>query len=291
MRRQCRQHARQLGLGEAAPAQEEVLHRAVAPLVEQHAARGQAVAAGTARLLVVGVQAGRHLVMHDEAQVGLVDAHAEGVGGDHHAGAALHEGVLCGMALGRAQLAVVQADGEALSGQRGVHLLGGAHGGGVDDAGLLATPQHILQGLQLVVGLGQGQHGVVQVAAPDAGIDGAAAADVQQPRDFRGGLGRRGGGQCQHRRLAERAQRRPDLQEGRPKVMAPFDDAVGLVHRHRRDAAAAHQRPGSAMAAPGPSDTRQARHASAVRRGCASHMSRHICIGRSPPWTQCCAAL
>ena len=43
---------------------------------------GLAVAAGAAGLLVVGLDALRQIEMRDEAHVGLVDAHAEGDGGD-----------------------------------------------------------------------------------------------------------------------------------------------------------------------------------------------------------------
>ena len=46
--------------------------------------RRQAVAAGAAGLLVVALDALRQVEMRDEAHVGLVDAHAEGDGGDHH---------------------------------------------------------------------------------------------------------------------------------------------------------------------------------------------------------------
>ena len=45
------------------------------------------------RLLVVGFQAAGQIVMHDEADVGLVDAHAEGVGGRDDFVAAAHEGL------------------------------------------------------------------------------------------------------------------------------------------------------------------------------------------------------
>ena len=91
------QRAVQVGdvvLGRIAAGEEELLHRLVAVQEEQRAVGRLAVAAGAARLLVVGVEPGRHLVVQDEADVGLVDAEAEGVGGDHHARAAAHEGVL-----------------------------------------------------------------------------------------------------------------------------------------------------------------------------------------------------
>ena len=45
--------------------------------------------------------------MADEADVGAVDAHAEGIGGDHDIGAAGHEAFLCGTAVAIGEAAVV----------------------------------------------------------------------------------------------------------------------------------------------------------------------------------------
>ncbi len=53
----------------------------VAGAEEQHAFAGQAVAAGAAGFLVVALDVFGQIVMDDEADVGLVDAHAEGDGG------------------------------------------------------------------------------------------------------------------------------------------------------------------------------------------------------------------
>ena len=72
-------------LGRIAAGEEELLDRLVAVQEEQGAVGDLAVAAGAARLLVVGVETGGHLVVDDEARVGLVDAEAEGIGRDHHA--------------------------------------------------------------------------------------------------------------------------------------------------------------------------------------------------------------
>ena len=88
--------------------------------IEQHAVRRLAVAAGAAGLLVVGLERAREVVVDDEAQVGLVDAEAEGVGRDHQLGAAglaAHERVLHARALGRGQPAVIDADVDALVAQ------------------------------------------------------------------------------------------------------------------------------------------------------------------------------
>ena len=59
------------------------LHHVLQPVGHPGIGR-QAVAAGAAGLLVVALDALRQVEMRDEAHVGLVDAHAEGDGGDHH---------------------------------------------------------------------------------------------------------------------------------------------------------------------------------------------------------------
>ena len=64
---------------------EEELGRGHIPLaIEEDALRRLPIPAGPAGLLVVGLQALGHVVVDDKTHVGLVDAHAEGVGGHHH---------------------------------------------------------------------------------------------------------------------------------------------------------------------------------------------------------------
>jgi hypothetical protein len=94
--------------------QEELLHPLVVLQEQQRAVGILAVAAGAAGFLVIGFQVGGNLQVDHEAGVRLVDAHAEGVGRDHHAPLVVHEQVLVGLALGGRQLAVVDGDGFAL---------------------------------------------------------------------------------------------------------------------------------------------------------------------------------
>ncbi len=74
--------AGELGGGGVVALEEEVVHLAVGEGVEEDGAGGQAVAAGAADLLVVGLDGGGEGGVDDGADVGLVDAHAEGDGGD-----------------------------------------------------------------------------------------------------------------------------------------------------------------------------------------------------------------
>ena len=70
---------------------------AIAGIEEQDAARKRAVASGAPRLLVVGLRRGWHGPVHHQADVRLVDAHAEGAGGHddlHPVGQEVHQRLL-----------------------------------------------------------------------------------------------------------------------------------------------------------------------------------------------------
>ncbi len=78
---------------------EEFLNPEIARRVIQNAIGGAAIASGAARFLVIGFHAARQVVMQHEADVGLVDAHAEGVGGHDDRAWLVHEALLAGFAL------------------------------------------------------------------------------------------------------------------------------------------------------------------------------------------------
>ena len=81
-----------------------------------------AVAAGTSRFLEIGFEGVGRIEVHDEANVGLVDAHAEGIGGDHHAGAVgLPRFLACVLVFGgQSRMIVERGDAGALEGEGGV---------------------------------------------------------------------------------------------------------------------------------------------------------------------------
>ena len=62
--------------------------------VKGYAAPLAAVASRAACLLVVAFEAARHVVVHNEAHVGLVDSHSEGDRRDNHVDLFVQKGVL-----------------------------------------------------------------------------------------------------------------------------------------------------------------------------------------------------
>ena len=202
--------------------------------VQEDAVRRLAVPPGPARLLVVGLQAFGHVVVDHVADVGLVDAHAEGVGGHHHGFAVELEVVLIPLALLRLQPRVVAGGGHPSGLQRLAHLLHPAAGGAVDDAAAAGPLLHQLQqGGQLAPGVLHVKKEVGPVKAgdlPHRVPQGQQLDDVLLDRS--GGGGGKGG----HRGAAgQPLQKGGDPQIAGAEVLPPLGDAVGLVHRHQRD--------------------------------------------------------
>ena len=98
----------------------------VAGGVEQQAFRLGPVSPGAPRLLVVVLQAEGQVVVDHVAHVGLVDAHAKGVGRHHHAGAVIEEVVLVAVALLGREPGVVARGEKPLLAQLVADLLDGA---------------------------------------------------------------------------------------------------------------------------------------------------------------------
>jgi hypothetical protein len=216
-------------LGRIAAGQEELLHRLVAAQEQQRADRALAVAAGAARLLVVGLQSGRHLVVQHEADVRLVDAQPERIGRHHHPVLAAHERFLRRVPLGRRQSAVVQAHGFTARRQRLVDLLRRLDRGGVDQAGSFAGLDQGHGPQQLV---GFARHlldAQVEVGPVRTGVDDAVRGDAQLLADVAGDVVGGRGRQRQHRRPTQALARRSDLQERGAEVVAPLRDAMRLV--------------------------------------------------------------
>ena len=126
--------AGEVGGGRVVAVEEEVVHLAVGEAVEQDGAGGQAVAAGAADLLVEGFDGCGQGGVDDGADIGFVDAHAEGDGGDDDFELAGLEAALDALADGGFEAGVVGGGREVMV-EFGGEFFGGLAGGGVDDGG------------------------------------------------------------------------------------------------------------------------------------------------------------
>ena len=106
----------------------------VACAVKRERVRGQAVAAGAANFLIVGFDRRRHVGVKDEADVRLVDAHAERDGRADNAIVLAQEGVLIAGAHGMIEPGVVGQRTPAGAGEFRGELFRPASRRAVDDA-------------------------------------------------------------------------------------------------------------------------------------------------------------
>ena len=166
--------------------------------------------------------------MDDEADVGLVDAHTEGVGADHNAGLPCLPGSLTGAAHPRLEPGVIEGSADALRLQERCGFLTAAAAAHVHDA----TPLHPVADVQELAALVfRFADDIAEVRTLEAGLEEVALAEAQLVhnvlRNLRGG----GGGKGYHggvNGFTETA----DLEIVRAEVIAPLRDAVGLVDHY-----------------------------------------------------------
>ena len=211
---------------------DEELRRAdVLPVVEQDAVRRFAVAPGAARLLIIAFHVLRHIIMTYKGHVGLVDAHAEGVGRDHDGLAVIEEIVLIGEAFLGVESGVVARGRQAAAQQHIAHLFDRLARRAVDDAAFVA-PLHEVgeQGGGLGGRLFDRE---VQIGAVEAGRDDERLFQAERTDNIVADLGGRGRGKGGHERaLGQGGEKVEDFQVARTEILSPLRNAVRLVHRH-----------------------------------------------------------
>ena len=219
---------------------EELLDVTVALAEEHDAARGVAVAPGPAGLLVVRLDAARAVVVDHRPHVGLVHAHAEGVGGDGDPRPAAHEGPLGLLAGLGIQSAVVDHERHAGLVQQGPDVLDGLLGGDVDDPrpralriGQADLHEQLLEDLALLALVAAADDLVGEVRPVEPGDHRERVGQGEFPADVAPHLGGGGGGEGQGRRPAEAVAGLLQPAVVGPEVVPPLADAVGLVHREQ----------------------------------------------------------
>ena len=187
----------------------------------------QAIPAGPAGFLVVGLQAFGQVDVGDEAHIGFVDAHAKGDRG-HHDHAAIAPKTVEGVAaLLGAEAGVIGHRIEASGAQVGGKAIHPAAGAGIDDAGLAAPIRQ--KGQQLAAGLVLVAQQIADVGPIETGQKHPALLQPQALADLLAGAGVGGGGEGEAGDRCEALGQHRQLQVFRPEIMAPLRNAMGLV--------------------------------------------------------------
>ena len=210
---------------------------AVAAGIEQDAAGGQSVAACSAGFLVVAFDVLGEVGVDDEADVGLVDAHAKGDGGDDDLCLAEDEGVLVLFADLVGEAGVVGEGLDVLLFEFFGDLFAAGAGLAVDDAFVVGVALEVVEELFDDFGFGSDVVGEVfsfEAAAVQGGVSQGKLAD-----DVFGDAGGGGGGERHDGDVGEAAVHAgADLSEHAvlgPEVVAPLADAVCFVDGEARD--------------------------------------------------------
>ncbi len=202
--------------------------------------RRQAVAPGTARLLVVALDGLGQVEVRHEPHVGLVDAHAERDGRDHDHAVLPQEGGLVGRAHLGGQARVVRQGADALLGELLRGPLDRRARQAVHDPGvaLVLGAQQVQQLLERAV---LGGHPVGDVGPVEARHEVPRLDQAQALRDLLAGVlgGRRGQRDARHPGPA--FGQRAEAQVVGPEVVPPLGHAVRLVDGEQRDRALVEQ--------------------------------------------------
>ena len=192
------------------------------PEQERHP-RGLAVATRAADLLVVGLDAARHVVVDHRADVVFVDAHAEGVRGGDHRHLAPHETVLGGLPFRQFQARVVGPR----PGDRGRRLVDVLSRGAVHQRGTSARERADQR--VLLAGALDLDHVDSQVGTVETANEAPRLREAEHAEDVGLHLGGGGGGERHRARAAQRFPRLPQSQVVGSEVVPPLAEAVGLV--------------------------------------------------------------
>ncbi|MNQ75308.1 hypothetical protein D3C85_900950 [compost metagenome] len=173
--------------------------------------------------------------MHHVADIALVDAHAEGDGGDDAVDLPGHEAALDRLARLMGHAGVIGAGGDAALAQAFGDLLGGLLLGDVDDARLPGLGPQPLDQPALLVGAADRLDQQVEVGPVEAGGDHIRRRDGELGLHVGDHRRRGGGGEQQHLGNAELALVVGQLEVVGTEVVAPLGDAVGFVDHQQGD--------------------------------------------------------
>ncbi len=209
--------------------EEALVNFAIGKAMEEDDAGRKAVAAGASDLLVIAFEGGGQGGVDDGADVGLVDAHAKGDGGDDHFDGALEEGALHLVADGAVEASVVGGTGEALVqlGGEGIRLL---TGGSVDDGGSGFRVVKIAGDEGGALRFGELDDFDGEVVAAESMNEEGGLVEAELGDDVLLNSGRGSGGEGDDRGGAEEGQGVAESAVIGAEIVTPARDAVSLVH-------------------------------------------------------------
>ena len=171
--------------------------------------------------------------MGDEADVRLVDPHAEGDGGNQYQAVLAEEGVLVPVPRRRIQPGMIGQGPQALAGKPARRFLDGGAAQAVDDAALALMAAQ--EGEKLPPWLDLGRDRVGQVRPVETRDEQARPVEPEAARDVIARLRIGRGGECDAGHARKSLADRCELEIFGPEIMAPLADAVGFVDREECD--------------------------------------------------------
>ena len=217
-------------------------HPSLGGVHDEECVRGIAVASGAPRLLEIGLHRGRHADVDDEADVGLVDSHPEGVGRHHDHALPVQEGRGASLPLVHVHLTVVAVGGQSPPAQEGRHLFALSAGLAVDHPAVapVSGREERKERLLLV-------RPVLNVVAKVRTVkrrSNDGTAQMEHPHHVLLRFAARRGGKRDERHVGTPAAKLAEFSVVGAELMPPEGHAVRLVHgdegRARRQSRAKH---------------------------------------------------
>ncbi len=188
------------------------------------------VAACAAGLLIVGFQAAGNVIVDHRADVGLIDAHAEGVRGNDDFAAAVHEGVLSGAALVGQHAGMVHGNAALGLGREQLGDFFGAFSSRcVDDARAGRFAEKLQKHFGFLAFALRGKDLVKKVGPFETGDEGSRLVEIELFDNVAADVVGGGGGQSNGGGIVENP---PEITQPGvigTKIVPPLTDAVRLV--------------------------------------------------------------
>ena len=178
------------------------------------------VSSGTSRFLEVGFYAVRYVKVENQSDIGFVDSHAEGIGGDHDAGSVFLPGALDGLSCQCRETCVIVKCGDSLFRQCLRQVLRFFSRTGIDDGAAGDALENVHHLFNRCLG---GANDIAQVRTFKTHAEHLArGVEPEFLADVLNHLFRSSGSQRQHGHAGEHVPHGGDLKIGGSEVVAPL---------------------------------------------------------------------